>query len=187
MSERSSTDRVLFPGKWVPLANGDRVFVEPWGLATGKKLGPVVADLLARAGGVSAVDFSSLVRTSQEEVEFLVRETLGLTKAEADEKLAYEDLFTVFQAVVEVCLLREDGGGVLGKVLALAGRAPGEILTAVASTMATEILRNATGGSPRRSSSSSPADTDSQTSSTTPLSGSTSLPSSPSSGRTSSG
>lgn len=118
-------EEVLFPAKQVQVLSGKYVTVRPWGMETGRLVSPRVAELIEDLkGNYSVKGVASLVRDKQTEVYEIIRETLGWTD-EQMAGLAYEDLFTLAQAVIDVCILRgEDQGGALGKLLSLAGWTP---------------------------------------------------------------
>lgn len=117
----SAEEAALFPAKAYRLTGGRLVVVRPWGMETGRLLSPRVAALMEELhGDYSAKGIAKLIRKAQDEVFEIVRLTLGWTREQMNE-LAFEDLFTLAQAVIEVCLLRgEDAGGIVGKALALA-------------------------------------------------------------------
>lgn len=114
-------EEALFPAKIIEMTNGQLVTIHPWGMATGRLLAPRVGDLVKKMNaeyGVKAI--AKLIRESQDEVYEIVRHSLGWTTEQMDE-LVYEDLFTLAQGIISVCLFRnEDAGGILGKGLALA-------------------------------------------------------------------
>lgn len=150
----SSEIDTLFPEQTVTLYGGRSVVVEPWGLATGRLLAPKLASFFEKAAG----DFSSkglvhVINTAQEDAYFIVQQTMGWSDEEMD-KLKYEDLFTLVQKIIEVCVFREtDKGGAAGKLLALALQGS---------------LRVTRGTSPEPSSSSAPTATTGEPSETTP-------------------
>jgi hypothetical protein len=106
---------------------GRTVFVKPWGMATGRRLAPRVAALFKRLRGFAASDLAALVQEAQDEVYDVVRASVGFSTEQMDE-LSYEDLFTLADAVINVCIIRRvDGGpveGAAGKLLTLAGVDP---------------------------------------------------------------
>lgn len=115
-------EETLFPAKIVEMTGGMLVTIRPWGMTTGRLLAPRVGELVKSMNadyGVKSI--AKLVRESTDEVYEIVRMTLGWTPKQMDDDILYEDLFTLAQAVINVCIFRgEDTGGVMGKALALA-------------------------------------------------------------------
>lgn len=128
--KKDHEEQVLFPARQYQVLSGQRVTIEPWGLSQGELLMPRVGALIEELGGdFSAGKIARTIRKNQAEVREIVRETIGWTPEEMEQRLKYEDLFVLAQGVIEVCLLRgEDVGGVVGKVLALAGTRAGALL-----------------------------------------------------------
>lgn len=112
--------KTLFPTKEVVLLDGRRVKIEPWGLETGMLLGPRVAALVVKLQKADAANVAQLISDNQRDVVDIIRETLGWSDDEI-KTIHYEDLFVLAQAVIEVCVVTADGGGPLGKAMALAG------------------------------------------------------------------
>ncbi len=148
----SETD-TLFPEETVTLSKGRTVVIEPWGMATGRLLAPKLAGILEKASG----DFSSqglvaVITMAQDECYFIVGKTMGWDDDEMN-KIQYEDLFTLMQKIIEVCVFREsDGGGAAGKLLALVMQG---------------VNRQAPETLPEPANSSAPTDTPGETSETT--------------------
>lgn len=109
----------------VKVCGGKRtVKVRPWTMAVRHSLRPRLSVLIGRVTEVMrdqprTVSWQTLFEEAEEEVYQVVRETLGFEDAQMDE-LWYEDLPILAQAVFEVCVMRDDGGGVLGKLAPLA-------------------------------------------------------------------
>jgi len=119
----SDEQDILLPAKQIRLLSGQYVTVEPWGLETGELLMPRVGLLMeALRTDWSERNIVKVCREHSAEVREIVRETIGWTPEEMKARLKYEDLFALAQGVVEVCLIRKDFGGVVGKVLALAAQ-----------------------------------------------------------------
>lgn len=122
MTESESTD-ILFPAKQVLVLSGEHVTIEPWGLAKGELLMPRVAALIEKLqGDWSQGKLVRVIRENFPEVREIVRETIDWTPEQMEERLKYEDVLSLAQGVIEVCLIRKDLGGVVGKVLALASQ-----------------------------------------------------------------
>ncbi len=117
----SDKEQALLPSKLVPLLSGHSYVVKPWGLSLGMQLNPRCMALVgALDGNYDPKNIAGMIRIAQVEVHDIVRLTLGWTPEEMEERMQYEDLLTMAQAVIEVCLMRgADLGGVLGKAVAL--------------------------------------------------------------------
>lgn len=116
--DKSETEGVVFPEREVILLDNTRVMIKPWTLKNGRiqrrRITKVLDEL--RKGGK---DFSiaSAFELCEAEITAVVADTIGWTVEELEDKIHYEDLFTLAQGVIDTCLLREGGGGVLGKVV----------------------------------------------------------------------
>lgn len=133
---RPSDEEVLIPSREVKLTNGTRVLVEPWGMKKG-------ALVLARLEGMSphlwkrdphtkqpvGFDAAGLLSSAWDEVVGLIELTLPeVTRAEMEREprdggWLFEDVLAVTSAVLEVCVLRSDGGGALPLLVSLIGQA----------------------------------------------------------------
>jgi hypothetical protein len=172
-SKATAAERALFPDKEVRLLGGKTVVIKPWGMQTGKLLNPRVVELMMKMRGFSFADLAQLVVEAQDEVYDIIQRTIEWDDEKMD-ALAYEDLFTLAQAVIDVCIVRpsRDGGpagGVAGKLLALAGLTVEGFITR-AMELAMKTRRSVTEESLSASNSSSPSDTSSTPSESTPLS-----------------
>ena len=90
-------------------------------MATGRLLAPRMSALFEKVAGKGESLEKTLAKSIilfQDEAYEIVRETLHWND-EKMEELAYEDLFTLMQKILEVCILRGKDEGVLGKMLAL--------------------------------------------------------------------
>jgi len=173
--ERSTTaaERALFPDKEVRLLRGKTVVVRPWGMQTGMLLNPRVIELMAKLRGFSFSDLAQLVVDFQKEVYDIIQRTTGMTDEQLND-LEYEDLFTLAQAVLDVCVLRRDPdgkpmGGAAGKLLTLAGLTIDGFVARVVEALK-KTPKPAIDESPKPSSSSLPTVTTSTPSVSTPLS-----------------
>lgn len=127
MSEGTPT--VAFPERDVRLLSGEIVIVSPWKLKQGrimrKRLTALFNKFQQTQANVKAdveVDYDALIDMFEDDVILIIRDTLGVDSEWMDEHLVYEDLFTLAQAILEVCLWRSgEGGGLMGKLLRVAG------------------------------------------------------------------
>ena len=118
MSEVRTETEILFPAKRIPISRGRHAVVEPWGFKTGMLLTPKVIQIAADAfdfrnrfqkGEVGEFTNATLIEVIvkyQQEVADIIQETLGYDDGQMAE-LDYEDIFTLSQAVLDVCIIRE--------------------------------------------------------------------------------
>jgi hypothetical protein len=114
-------ERVLLPEIEVKLDSiGERVVVKPWGLRQGKLMLVRLQELMGRLKDQQALtaDPAQMINVAFDEVVDLVRDSIGFDNEKMD-RLSFEELIDLTQAIFETCLLREDGGGALGKLLTL--------------------------------------------------------------------
>jgi len=115
---------VTFPEHDIELLSGRHVTIKPWSLGLGRLMRKRIVKLFRQIqesrGNLSEVDLGALLEVGEEQIYEIVRDTVEWTDAQMDE-LAYEDLLTLAQGVLDVCVLRKDGGGVGGKLLGLLG------------------------------------------------------------------
>lgn len=115
-------DALFPPKREVRLVSGEVVLIEPWGIELGLDLMPKVVELGERLGtDVSDGGVVKAVKEATPEVLEIIRRTIGWTHADImdPKRVKFEDVFTLAQAVLEVCVIRGDGSGALGKVLSL--------------------------------------------------------------------
>jgi hypothetical protein len=127
---------VILPEREVVLLSGARVIVRPWPIRKGRLLVDRVIALVERllehrrAEALAAGEgepprrvalASDLLDVAFEEVFGIVRDTVDYSDAQM-EALTFEDLLTLTEAVLEVCLIRGEEGGVLGKLARLVDR-----------------------------------------------------------------
>ena len=108
---------VLFPAREIRLLSGKMVVVRPWGLEKGRFMLERLVELFQKMGP-SVTDAKKMIDVAYDETLQIVRDTIEWSEADFAE-LAFEDALDLTQAVIEVCLVRPDGGGALGKVLEL--------------------------------------------------------------------
>lgn len=113
----------------VHLMNGEPVQIKPWSLKLGRLMRERITKMFVRAREMNLsqgdLDVAQLMEHFESEIYYIVRDTIDKSDVWMEEHLAYEDLFTLTQAVVDVCVLRQDGGGALGKILGAMGGAFG--------------------------------------------------------------
>lgn len=105
------------------------VTVRPWTMAQRRELKPQLAQLAVRLGGFqsamtedSADTLAALFNHAEEELAEITRVSVQLPEGLTWDELLWEDLPNLVQAVWEVCIAPADGGGLAGKLVAVAGR-----------------------------------------------------------------
>lgn len=126
---------ILFPAQEITLSKGRKVIIEPWGWKVGLRLTPKVisiameamtwrSDFLGAKGQPPGITPDAIVKVIikyQDEVAAIIQETLGWDDDKMEE-LQYEDIFTLAQAVLDICIIREgDDDSPLAKMLTLLG------------------------------------------------------------------
>lgn len=102
----------------------------PWTMAQRAELRPRVAELTAKAfslrgGALGDLNLSDLFLEAEEELTVVVQQSVKLCRRDDPSvpvpfgELLWEDLPVLAQLVWEVCVLREDGGGLAGKLVSL--------------------------------------------------------------------
>lgn len=124
---KSETERelgILFPQKLVRLTSGESIAVKPWSIAQGVELTARLVDIMQRlraANKIGEIGTQEIVEIAAPECAEIVRVTIGWSQEDFNSRLTYEDFLNLLGAVFETSLLRADGGGVLPKVIELAG------------------------------------------------------------------
>lgn len=118
--------QVLVPHRWVTLVDGSKVLIEPWEFEKTQILLPRLSTIyeVFQKGATDTVGgfASDLIMEAFIETKELVRHSMA--EPWSDEqfaKLKMEDGLALTTAMVEVCLLRPEGGGLLPKVSELIG------------------------------------------------------------------
>ena len=114
---------ILFPVREVELQSGRKVIVRQWDIETGAVLTPQVVRMMQRmqeAGLSGEVEIAEIIAIAIRECKTIVAETIGWTEGELDQRASMDDFYDLLQAVFDTCLMREDGGGALKKIVALA-------------------------------------------------------------------
>lgn len=141
---------ILFPFQDVELGSGQKVVVQQWDIDTGAVLTARVVSLMEKIRGQTGeIELNELIRVARDECMDIVATTIGWTRSELSKRATFEDFLNLLQAVIDTSLIREDGGGVLPKVVDLAG----------ALNHLAGAVKGAASPSPRPSTSSSDTDT----------------------------
>ncbi len=118
--------KVLVPQKEVKLLCGDRITISPWPFSQTQILLPRLGAIYDAFLESQSTDAGSLANdmliTAFTETKELVRESMSPRWSDEEmDRMTMEDGLTLATTMVEVCLLRPDGGGVLPKVAKLIG------------------------------------------------------------------
>jgi hypothetical protein len=158
-NERTLRQKLL-AGKRVTLLDGKRVHIKPWSIDQRDDLIPLLAEVVVeiqKSGpetwNIAAPAF--LVKYSKQ-IDALVQLTLGWDDSRMS-KLTLEDSLKLTRAVVEVCIIRPDGGGPLGELLRLYGlstdvveKVVGPVLIDLAKTASIKQSRSSSHGVSRQ-------------------------------------
>ena len=113
---------VIFPFQDVELGSGHKVTVRQWDIDTGAvMMGRVVTLIQKLRGKTGEVELDELLSLAKDECMDIVCATIGWTPEEMNARATFEDFMSLLQAVIDTSLVRKDGGGVLPKVVDLAG------------------------------------------------------------------
>lgn len=121
MSTDSNKPTTAFPETDVELLGGRHVVLKPWTLKQGRMMRQRVASLWNKLQqmGAAPTDLEVLLEHFESDVYSIVMDTLEWDEEQMN-SLAYEDLVTLAEGIIKTCILRPDGGGVLGKLLGAA-------------------------------------------------------------------
>lgn len=127
-SKREESDEaewaVLFPFKDVELQSGKKVSVKQWNIDTGAVLTGRVVALVQKIQAHSlsgSVELDEVLGIASDECRDIVAGTLGWSRSQLDTRCTWEDFLGLLQAVIDMNLVRADGGGVIKKVVDLSG------------------------------------------------------------------
>lgn len=123
-------EKIITPHREVTLSNGTRVLVAPWGMTQGSIIMARLEALqprLAEAAAEGPITPHALLSKAWEEIVDIVSLTVAVERSEMERPVleggwTFEDLLAVTDAVLDVCLIRSDGRGVLPLLMALVGR-----------------------------------------------------------------
>ncbi len=117
-ARKPSPIKVLVPHVEVQLLSGDYVTVKPWGFLQTELFMVRLQRLASIAEEHPNADSAALAAVFTPEIGSIIQDTIGYD----DEQMAgltMEDGLELARVIVEVSLLRPDGGGILGKMLKL--------------------------------------------------------------------
>ena len=126
--EPLTDSEILLPNIEVRLANGRRVLIKPWGLTDGRLLWARIENLMPamtkaytaeKAAGGEGLMVSTIIDAVWDDALEICRITIGMTREQFEAEVIFEDFQAILAAVLEVCIVRADGGGVLPKMLGL--------------------------------------------------------------------
>lgn len=110
----------------VPIMGGQhKVRVTPWTMAQRAELAPRVAALFKKIlefdKNPRGVDLEALFLVAEDEIAEIVRASIEIPEEVKWAQLWYEDLPGMARAVWKICVNREDGGGIAGKMVSVLG------------------------------------------------------------------
>jgi hypothetical protein len=125
-SARSARETIL-NGTRVTLLTGERPTIRPWSIEQRDDILPLLANLVTtiQKAGADAYDLdaSAFLLKHSTEIDELAQLTLGWDDAKW-RTLTLEDSLLLTRTVLDVCIIRPDGGGPLGELLRLWTRGP---------------------------------------------------------------
>lgn len=124
-----NAEDTLLPGREAKLSDGTYVKIEPWSLRVGRRVLEPVNQLLVVAAKYPEAQMPQLIDRAFDEVLQIVKVTLDWDDAEI-EKHPLEDVIELATVILEVCLVRDDGGGLMGKMIRFGDRGGHLLLTA---------------------------------------------------------
>lgn len=120
----------------VALFAGDKlvkVRVPRWSMAQRSEMKPKVAKLIERVTGLDAkilANLPALFQEVEDEIFDIVRDTVVMPETVRFDDLAWPDLPDLAQAVWEVNIITEQGGGLAGKLVGMVGPLLGQAIGA---------------------------------------------------------
>lgn len=115
---KADVEKIVVPHEELTFLDGSRVTIKPWGYLQGKLMFDRLQAIARRVQDVPDADVATIVELCWDDVASIARDTVEMEQG-AFEALTYEDVLELLLAVVRTSILREDGGGVLGKFLRL--------------------------------------------------------------------
>ena len=104
------------------LSSGEIITVQEWSIAKGARATPIAASLLqqlAKVGASGTVELPTLMEVALPQVRELVCITLDLEDRELDSRFTWDDFLKIVQAIIDTCLVTDDGRGLLPKLVEL--------------------------------------------------------------------
>ncbi len=124
-----NAEDILLSGREVKLTNGDYVQIKPWSLRVGRRVLEPVNELLQVSTKHPDAKIPQLIDLCFDEMRQIAKVTLDWDDAKLDE-LLLEDFVELSTVILEVCLVRDDGGGLMGKMMRFGNRGGNLLLTA---------------------------------------------------------
>jgi hypothetical protein len=117
---------VAFPEVTVRLLSGKEVEIKPWSLKQGRLIRRKITGIVdaLQTAGKNVSSLTDIFDLCEDQVIEIIRDTLRVDDEWMEANVAYEDVYSLAQAVVEVCLMRGGKDGVMGKVMAALGKQP---------------------------------------------------------------
>jgi hypothetical protein len=113
---RTDEDVLLRDGRDVRISTGETFWVQKWTVLQGERvLGPITG-ILEKSAAETDLRISDLISVAYDDIKQLVQVTLDLDIDKIN-SLPLEDLVELATQIFEVCLVRKDGGGLMGKMV----------------------------------------------------------------------
>jgi hypothetical protein len=101
-----SAEEVLFHGQEVALVSGERIFVNPWGVKTGRRMIRRVKVIwqVYRDAARGQLDLEQLLDSSYDELIAIVADSIGVKASDLEDegRFLLEDVLALLAAIVEV-------------------------------------------------------------------------------------
>ena len=115
---------ILFPFQTVELSTGEKIDVRQWDIDTGARLTGRIVSLMQKVQEsrmTGEIEPDQLLMIAKDECVDIVCGTIGWSREKLFARVPFEDLLALLDVVANQNLVREDGGGVLPKIVGLAG------------------------------------------------------------------
>lgn len=124
-----NAEEVLLPGREVKLTSGDYIRIVPWSMKTGRRVLEPVNQFLQASTKYPTAKIPELIDKCWDEMRQIVKVTLDWDDKKLNE-LLLEDFVELSTVILEVCLARDDGGGLMSKMMRFGERGGNILLTA---------------------------------------------------------
>jgi hypothetical protein len=105
--------KVILPERLIETAKGFKLTIKPWGIKHGDVFLEQIEKFSHRLVEAQTPDAEGVLKTAWVDCLELVRLTIGWSAEEMEERLYAEDILVLTQAIIEICLVRDDGRGAL--------------------------------------------------------------------------
>ncbi len=134
MPTKREARAIILNGQQVTLLSGTQITIRPWSIEQRDHLLPPLAEMVREVQNAGAeaydMDTAAFLLKHSAQIENLVQLTLGWSDEEFNQ-LALEDYLALTRVVLDVCIIRPDGGGPLGELLRLSAMGPRAISSVI--------------------------------------------------------